>query len=58
MNERELSLIRALGEEFSLALGELRESFRKSLSDYHIAAVERVAANEPISLQEAMRTWG
>ena len=34
MNERELSLIRALGEEFSLALGELRESFRKSLSDY------------------------
>ncbi len=34
MNERELSLIRALGEEFSLALGELRESLRKSLSDY------------------------
>ena len=30
MNERELSLIRALGEEFSLALGELRESFRKA----------------------------
>lgn len=23
----------------------------------HIAAVERVSANEPISLQEAMRTW-
>ncbi|WP_416380910.1 hypothetical protein, partial [Klebsiella pneumoniae] len=26
MNERELSLIRALGEEFSQALSELRES--------------------------------
>ncbi|EPP3075646.1 phage tail assembly protein T [Salmonella enterica subsp. enterica serovar Putten] len=31
-----------------------------SIADFapHIAAVERVAANEPISLQEAMRTWG
>lgn len=30
-----------------------------SVADFapHIAAVERVAANEPISLQEAMRTW-
>lgn len=34
MNERELSLIRALGEEFSRALSELRESFDKSLNDY------------------------
>ncbi|WP_458778569.1 phage tail assembly protein T [Citrobacter koseri] len=24
----------------------------------HFAAAERVAANEPISLEEAMRTWG
>ncbi|ENX3219093.1 phage tail assembly protein T [Salmonella enterica] len=24
----------------------------------HIAAIERDAANQPISLQEAMRTWG
>ncbi|WP_421746637.1 phage tail assembly protein T [Citrobacter amalonaticus] len=24
----------------------------------HIAAAEKDAANEPISLQEAMRTWG
>ncbi|AUZ69092.1 phage tail protein [Citrobacter freundii complex sp. CFNIH6] len=31
-----------------------------SITDFapHIAAVERIAANEPISLQEAMRTWG
>lgn len=31
-----------------------------SVADFapHIAAVERVSANEPISLQEAMRTWG
>ncbi|HHT5439691.1 TPA: phage tail assembly protein T [Citrobacter freundii] len=30
-----------------------------SVADFapHIAAVERVAANEPISLHEAMRTW-
>ena len=42
MNERELSLIRALGEEFSLALGELRESFRKSLSDYQRTTEEQL----------------
>lgn len=42
MNERELSLIRALGEEFSLALGELRESFRKSLSDYQQKTEEQL----------------
>ncbi|MGU9936768.1 phage gp6-like head-tail connector protein [Enterobacter asburiae] len=42
MNERELSLIRALGEEFSLALGELRESFRKSLSDYQQTTEEHL----------------
>ncbi|MGT2133135.1 phage gp6-like head-tail connector protein [Enterobacter hormaechei subsp. hoffmannii] len=42
MNERELSLIRALGEEFSLALGELRESFRKSLSDYQHTTEEHL----------------
>ncbi|MFH3213598.1 phage gp6-like head-tail connector protein [Enterobacter hormaechei] len=42
MNERELSLIRALGEEFSLALGELRESFRKSLSDYQQTTEEQL----------------
>ena len=30
-----------------------------SIADFapHIAAVERVSANEPISLQDAMRTW-
>ncbi len=42
MNEREISLIRALGEEFSLALGELRESFRKSLSDYQRTTEEQL----------------
>ena len=42
MNERELSLIRALGEEFSLALGELRESFIKSLSDYQRTTEEQL----------------
>ncbi|HFS0157510.1 TPA: hypothetical protein ACHYTI_000664 [Enterobacter hormaechei] len=31
-----------------------------SIADFapHIAAVEREAANEPIKLEEAMRTWG
>ena len=31
-----------------------------SIADFapHIAAVEREAANEPITLQEAMKTWG
>ncbi|MEG6318514.1 phage tail protein [Enterobacter hormaechei] len=31
-----------------------------SIADFapHIAAVERKAANEPIKLEEAMRTWG
>lgn len=42
MNERELSLIRALGEEFSLALGELRQSFERSLSDYQQATNEQL----------------
>ncbi|WP_313328063.1 phage gp6-like head-tail connector protein [Enterobacter oligotrophicus] len=42
MNERELSLIRVLGEEFSLALGELRESFSKSLSDYQQTTEEQL----------------
>ncbi|QHO85781.1 phage portal protein [Klebsiella michiganensis] len=42
MNERELSLIRALGEEFSLALGELRLSFERSLSDYQRATNEQL----------------
>ena len=44
MNERELSLIRALGEEFSQALSELRESFRKSLGDHVKATEEKLAA--------------
>ena len=43
MNERELSLIRALGEEFSQALSELRESFRKSLDD-HLKETEKKLA--------------
>lgn len=34
MNERELSIIRALGEEFSLALKELGDNFEKRLSQY------------------------
>ena len=42
MNERELSLIRALGEEFSQALGELRQSFERSLSDYQRATNEQL----------------
>lgn len=31
-----------------------------SIADFapHIAAVEREAENEPIKLEEAMRTWG
>ncbi|RTY47437.1 phage tail protein [Enterobacter hormaechei subsp. steigerwaltii] len=31
-----------------------------SIADFapHIAAVEREAANEPIKLEDAMRTWG
>lgn len=33
MNERELSLIKALGEEFGLVLSEMREAFSKSLED-------------------------
>ncbi|HCJ0623177.1 TPA: phage portal protein [Klebsiella variicola] len=44
MNERELSLIRALGEELSQALSELRESFRKSLGDHVKATEEKLAA--------------
>ncbi|WP_228290376.1 phage gp6-like head-tail connector protein [Klebsiella oxytoca] len=44
MNERELSLIRALGEEFSQALSELRESFRKSLDDHLKETEEKLAA--------------
>ncbi|HHC0704581.1 TPA: phage portal protein [Klebsiella pneumoniae] len=44
MNERELSLIRALGEEFSQALSELRESFRKSLGDHVKETEEKLAA--------------
>lgn len=44
MNERELSLIRALGEEFSEALSELRESFRKSLGDHVKETEEKLAA--------------
>ncbi|MBZ7675420.1 phage gp6-like head-tail connector protein, partial [Klebsiella grimontii] len=43
MNERELSLIRALGEEFSQSLSELRESFRKSLDDHLKATEEKLA---------------
>lgn len=55
MNERELSLIRALGEEFSLALGELRESFRKSLSDYQQTTEEHLTrlSLEVASLKDA-----
>ncbi len=44
MNERELSLIRALGEEFSEVLSELRESFRKSLGDHVKETEEKLAA--------------
>ncbi|HFE2913960.1 TPA: phage gp6-like head-tail connector protein [Klebsiella pneumoniae] len=44
MNERELSLIRALGEEFSEALSELRESFRKSLGGHVKETEEKLAA--------------
>ncbi|VVK76262.1 Carbohydrate binding domain [Klebsiella pneumoniae] len=44
MNERELSLIRALGEEFSETLSELRESFRKSLGDHVKETEEKLAA--------------
>lgn len=55
MNERELSLIRALGEEFSQALGELRESFRKSLSDHQQATEEKLSmlAQEVATLRDS-----
>ncbi|WP_130975053.1 phage portal protein [Klebsiella pneumoniae] len=54
MNERELSLIRALGEEFSDALRELRESFRKSLGDHVKETEEKLAAltNEVSTLKD------
>jgi hypothetical protein len=51
MNERELSLIRALGEEFSQALSELRESFRKSLDDHVKATEENWHAHQEVSTE-------
>ncbi|HCY3430950.1 TPA: phage gp6-like head-tail connector protein, partial [Klebsiella variicola] len=54
MNERELSLIRALGEEFSQALSELRESFDKSLNDYQQRTEEKLTllSQEVMSLKD------
>lgn len=44
MNERELTLIKVLGEEFSQALADLRERFSKSLDE------QRQAYDEKLSL--------
>lgn len=44
MNERELSLIRAMGEEFAQALSEIRESFRKNLDDYQKETEKKLTA--------------
>ena len=54
MNERELSLIRALGEEFSQALSELRESFDKSLNDYQQRTEKKLTllSQEVMSLKD------
>ncbi|EOV2105900.1 phage portal protein [Klebsiella pneumoniae] len=54
MNERELSLIRALGEEFSQALSEIRESFDKSLNDYQQRTEEKLTllSQEVMSLKD------
>ncbi|WP_227635272.1 phage gp6-like head-tail connector protein [Klebsiella pneumoniae] len=54
MNERELSLIRALGEEFSQALSELRESFDISLNDYQQRTEEKLTllSQEVMSLKD------
>lgn len=54
MNERELSLIRALGEEFSQALSELRESFDKSLNNYQQRTEEKLTllSQEVMSLKD------
>ncbi|WP_277971755.1 phage gp6-like head-tail connector protein [Pantoea agglomerans] len=42
MNERELSLIQALGQEFSLALSELRQAFADSLNEHKSATEDRL----------------
>lgn len=43
MNERELTLIKVLGEEFSQALADLRERFSKSLDEQRQAYDEKLA---------------
>ncbi|WPO93765.1 phage gp6-like head-tail connector protein [Buttiauxella sp. HR94] len=42
MNERELSLIKVLGEEFGLVLNELRDDFRKSLEQQQLNFDEKL----------------
>lgn len=42
MNERELSLIKVLGEEFGLVLNELRVDFRKSLEQQQLSFDEKL----------------
>lgn len=42
MNERELTLIKVLGEEFSQALAEMREAFSKSLDEQRRAYDEKL----------------
>jgi len=42
MNERELSLIKVLGEEFGLVLNELRDDFRKSLEQQQLSFDEKL----------------
>lgn len=42
MNERELSLIKVLGEEFGLVLSELRDDFRKSLEQQQLSFDEKL----------------
>ncbi|WP_286931938.1 phage gp6-like head-tail connector protein [Leclercia sp. UBA5958] len=43
MNERELTLIKALGEEFGQALSDMREGFSKSLDEYRQSYDEKLA---------------
>lgn len=43
MNERELTLIKALGEEFGQALSDMREGFSKSLDEHRQAYDEKLA---------------
>lgn len=42
MNERELSLIKALGEEFAIAIGELKSSFEERMLQYKAETEQQI----------------